>query len=580
MIPARARSRPPTFAAAAALALALAPSALAHESAPSSTPSRQPAPPARAQSAPATITRLHACAGSGVTMVRLSNGVTAHVRPMTPSSGSARLAVACLVALPPPALGAPDADAAIFEATAQAAARAWVRPSLPDAPPGVSGQRVWVERVPEGLLLWASAQLADPPQPLVPPDHVAPDPADLPRHPNPEAADALAASLLNSLGRMLAEPRVDDNALAAFITLSRQRAERARDRDNPSASPDRAVARVLSAVFASRGLDERLSPQRLDAVTAARVSSWLRPVVLGAAAAPQPAADVPAPDSPGSVVEAALRSLTPLEAAPIEIAIAGPVTLRPTVEAIAASFGALPRRATAAHAARSAPAVDPRSAADLFAARARAAEFRGPSAVVLVGMPAPDLKHLDDWRTIQVAGRLLNNRLADDDALPTTPDSSRPNVAVIPQRGIAEPGLVLAYARVDVASPVKPLAAELTLRRLAEAFDALASTPVDQAELARVTDRFAAEARARLDDPQYWAGILARSGTLGLTPDALARAHAAYTLLTPDSVREVWARHWRPPATPSAPSPRPFQLILRPKPDAEPWPAAPEARNP
>lgn len=310
---------------------------------------------------------------------------------------------------------------------------------------------------------------------------------------------ARLAEALTALASMVSEPRVDEARMAAW--RARLKALESRERN-----PERLVARALMDLLVPDGVpgDGQLPPiDRLIRLEAERVRAWLE---------------------------------TKVAAAPMEVAIAGPIELKPTEVVVAKVFGPLADRAR----------VDDRTYVDRRQAKRapgpinEEAVLQIPAGTVhlMAGFTGPDVGMLTDVRALNVALSIARSRLEalrEDKRL----DAELVGARVMPARQHPGLGAAIVTAKVRDAGD----AAERTMLALHQVLHELMSAGPTAEEVTRATEKIATDARSDAADPEYWAGVLAIANLQGIDIDSLADAADVYGKLTAENVRET-LRRW------------------------------------
>lgn len=239
-------------------------------------------------------------------------------------------------------------------------------------------------------------------------------------------------------------------------------------------------------------------------------------------------------------------------AAPIEIAIAGNITLAqalPIIERALAPVSALEPAA---------PVNQPsfsRSADRDIAAGVVAAAFPVPDGpIVQVLLPGPDIEDLAAVRQCAVVAQYLQSELDSTFKAQPRPASVIGSV-VIPSRGLKNLGSVMLTIRLKNPEPVPTLADNADNQPSSQTFpqpEAIAAEvrsaleavltrcadakQIDQPRLTAAIDAITAQASQRLNDPDYWSSVLSFTRFYAINPDELAHAARQYRGITPADV--------------------------------------------
>ncbi|MBL0869620.1 MAG: insulinase family protein [Phycisphaerales bacterium] len=246
--------------------------------------------------------------------------------------------------------------------------------------------------------------------------------------------------------------------------------------------------------------------------------------------------------------DAAREHLTTLASnAPIEIAIAGNITLAQALPIIQQCLAPIADAQPAAH-------VTPtfnRAADRDISTGVVAAAFPVPEGpIVQVLLPGPDIDDLAAVRQFAVVAQYLQSEL--DAAFKAQPrPASVIGSVVIPSRGLKNLGTVMLTIRLKNPEPEPTLADNPDNQPVAQTFqqpEAIAAevrsvlevvlsrcadaNQIDQPKLTTAIDAITAQAAQRLSDPDYWASVLSFTRFYAINPDDLAHAARHYQTIT------------------------------------------------
>jgi predicted Zn-dependent peptidase len=247
------------------------------------------------------------------------------------------------------------------------------------------------------------------------------------------------------------------------------------------------------------------------------------------------------------------------KAMPIEVAIAGEVSLDRAIALAEAHLGSLPPRqrissATLADRRVATRAQRPPEVLEL-------PDWKGP-ALVLVGFFGADIRDIGDHRALAVAARVMNGRL--DRLPPEQHDAEQAFAMATPASVYPGFGLFLASTRAKEGS--EAAAGENIGKLLA---DLMESGPSAE-ELSEASQELSNGATKATSDPVYWARTLSRSAYHGFPLAEIGRAPTAYREMPADAVKGALRKYFTPE--------RSIRLIVKPPPT--PSPAAPKAEAP
>ncbi len=224
-----------------------------------------------------------------------------------------------------------------------------------------------------------------------------------------------------------------------------------------------------------------------------------------------------------------------LTGAPIEVSIVGDLTLDEGMRLAAGYLGRMPAR----------DRVCPKRMAALrdlppppypIRERVKGAIPAG-SSIVVVGFPGADASDIPELRALRAAGHVLDER-ATAALAGAGFKNAQINASLVP--GTVYPG----FGLVIVNFTTTPEQADRAGDVLEAAVRALALTGVTKAELRSVTEDLARTVEKFEREPRYWAGILARSDSIGVDPDQVADGAAFYRGLDPQTVNEALKRRY------------------------------------
>lgn len=224
--------------------------------------------------------------------------------------------------------------------------------------------------------------------------------------------------------------------------------------------------------------------------------------------------------------------------APIEVGIAGDVTLEQGLSLGSALLGQVPGR--------------DRVRSDWLSEKRLLTPAAGPivkgvdgvtpagMALVVAGFVGVDASSTGEFRSLRAASRVLDERVRArllDAGLIEGNASTGSALMYSPYPGF---GMIL------LSSVVPDLAAEDASVILRDEIDRLTIDGPTPDELATATDALALEARSSDADPVFWSRLLSRSTIASLDPNKVVAGDAFYLALTPQDVQSVLTRKWTP----------------------------------
>lgn len=324
--------------------------------------------------------------------------------------------------------------------------------------------------------------------------------------------------------------------------------------DKPEAL-ERALS-TFASMLASPTLDEtRFTSAHRQTLSRARAagSPGFAAVVQAMRQSTDPRAGVPLPAHVERWnLDLAREHLTALaKAAPIEIAIAGNITLAQALPIIQQSLAPIIDSQPAAF---TAPTFNRAADRDISAGVVAAAFPVPDGPIVQALLPGPDIDDLAAVRQCAVVAQYLQSEL--DAAFKSQPrPASVIGSVVIPSRGLKNLGSIMLTIRMKNPEPVPALAdnadnqppvstypqpeaiaaevrsvLEAVLTRCANA------NQIDQPRLTAAIDAITAQASQRLSDPDYWSSVLSFTRFYAINPDDLAHAKRQYRGITPADI--------------------------------------------
>ncbi|GEM_PF-1188161 len=287
------------------------------------------------------------------------------------------------------------------------------------------------------------------------------------------------------------------------------------------------------------------------AVRRARTEAGL--VARALAAALFPTADIEPRTSPpraehvrGLSVESVQKWLDwHLEAASVEAAVVGDIPLDEAMRLMAGYLGQMPQRARigAGSLAESRKLPPPKQPIErrvevdrADSGSARVGDGGTGTELAVVGFVGSDAANPAELRTLRVVARLLDQRvsaaLMEEGLIVGSVNASAVPATVYPGFGA-----VAVSARAD-----KPTI-ERVIKVMGAAVEQAASAGFTEQEVDAAGDELARTVTAYEREPRYWSGILARSSTLGVSPDELADGQAFYRGLTAAAVNVTLRRN-------------------------------------
>lgn len=274
---------------------------------------------------------------------------------------------------------------------------------------------------------------------------------------------------------------------------------------------------AMPGVIAGRVLDEMLyspgtlksrsfAPEKLDSYLAEHVTAW-----LGRHAS---------------------------EATPIEVGVAGDISLRATLAMTTEAFGGLVPRARVSLATLDAERTVQRPIGPIERTEVRT--IADGRAFVVSGVMGVDSASLEETRMFRAIARVLQARVRGrltSDGMMRTGSECGAAVLLSAYKGF---GLMLVSARVEDAS------AQACSSTINEEIDRLAREGPSSDELKLVCDELAQQVEVFNSDARYWSGLLSRSSARGIDPDAVVNGAAFYRGLTPEMVVLPLRRLWAP----------------------------------
>ena len=299
---------------------------------------------------------------------------------------------------------------------------------------------------------------------------------------------------------LLTDPKVDANALTRWKDRQSQGIQMRKSQ------PGGVLGEALAeAIYPAGELRTRpLEQANIDAITLEAAQKWLTSTIINA---------------------------------PMEVTIVGDFDQQSTADLVQKYLGSLPTR--------------PRISSTLHAALRKIERPKGPiavtrtlktqtpQAVVVDGFFGADYTNVADVRTLQMASRILSTRMVktvreERQLVYSISASSRPSQAF--------PG----YGVFTAQAPTDPSKAEALPATLEELYAEFAKTgpTMDELEVAqRQLDKLLEE---EIKKPDFWSGRLNSIDYRGSSLDDIVTIRSFYAALTPDKVREVFAKYCKP----------------------------------
>lgn len=306
---------------------------------------------------------------------------------------------------------------------------------------------------------------------------------------------------LESIARGLSQAQADEPLVDAWKA-------RVQRRLTADAADPAAAASIWVIPIEAQRADPRLSPPshgRIGMIHAADVDRWLR---------------------------------TRLATSPLEAAIVGPIDRDEAIGAFSTAFADLAPRPPASPGWPASRRVAPQAANgpfDLSIALPEAA----PASAVLLAVPAPDASEIGPIRRLNVASRVMADRLA---ALTDPADHGgvirSVNVSLLP--GEAYPGM----GRLVVIAGAEPRRAAEAAARLESQIARLVTQGPTAAEVESARSAIAAAIDRALADPTFWAVQLSQLRYRGRELDLMLSARAAYEAIGPGVVHGALTDAW------------------------------------
>lgn len=221
---------------------------------------------------------------------------------------------------------------------------------------------------------------------------------------------------------------------------------------------------------------------------------------------------------------------------PLEIGIAGDVTVAGGLTLAAALLGELPERARVAQDTLAAERSLPQAVGPFT--RAVVGTTPSGKAQVLAGFMGVEGSRTAEFRILRAASRVLDHRVQRrlvDAGLTSGNAGSGAAVIYSPYPGF---GMVL------LSTMVEPEDAESARDILNDEIDRLTAEGPSDAELVEVGAALAAETRASENDPKFWSALLSRQTMSGLDPDRVVGGTKFYLALPAQTVRQTLERMW------------------------------------
>lgn len=232
-----------------------------------------------------------------------------------------------------------------------------------------------------------------------------------------------------------------------------------------------------------------------------------------------------------------------VRSAPMEVSVVGDITLERAMQLVTTYIGSLPKRERIGAstlddlrtiAKRPGP-IETRKQIDTQTAQA----------VVASGFYGPDAENVADTRTMMMASRVLSTRILkkirEKEQLVYSAGARL-------QPGDAYPG----YGVMMMAAPTEPAKVDRLIASTAEIWKEFAEGGPTSEEIDVAKKQLANQLDETMKQPDFW---LARLGTLGyrnVKLDDVMAANAFYQSLTPEAVKTVFAKYYKPEAVVTA----------------------------
>jgi zinc protease len=234
-----------------------------------------------------------------------------------------------------------------------------------------------------------------------------------------------------------------------------------------------------------------------------------------------------------------------LAAGPIEVSVVGDITREQAVDLVATYIGSLPTR--------------DRISSTTFDSLRQIEHVKGPQVVkrevegmtdtsfIMAGFLGTDADKVADARLLGVAAQVLQTRLSQT---VQTKEQLLTNILVQSQPAQEFPG----FGVFGVYAPAQADKAEPAVKRIFEVLDEFRDNGPTVEELAAAKQQVSLQLESALADPGFWSGQLSLLEYRGAKLDDLAGALDPYKAMTPDEVKNAFAKYDLPD--------RRMQLIL------------------
>lgn len=226
-----------------------------------------------------------------------------------------------------------------------------------------------------------------------------------------------------------------------------------------------------------------------------------------------------------------------VRSAPIEVSIVGDISLSDAERLALAYLGSLPARER-----MSGSTLDdlralerPRGPVTQDATLATKTD----KAMVCVGFFGPDPEDLENFRTMRMASQIMRSRM-------TQRVREKEQLAYSPSAGVRASQAWPGFSAMMALLPTDPGKVARVLEVVPEMYGEFATDGPTAEEVETAKRQLANDWDERTKQPQYWSGLCAQLNYRNLTLDEALAENEFYQSLTPERVREVFARYYKP----------------------------------
>lgn len=224
-----------------------------------------------------------------------------------------------------------------------------------------------------------------------------------------------------------------------------------------------------------------------------------------------------------------------LRQAPIEVAIVGDISTEEALRLATKYLGALPQRDRTAGAYAKVRTLQSRPGPHKSVVKVDTAT---PKAMVYVGWRGADWQNVGDWQALDLAGRILTNRLLAE-------VRERRGLAYSIRARSSPHTLFNGNSRFRVSFAVDPLKADEAALAVEHVVDEFLRTGPTEAELATAREQAVANFRSGLRGPDFWLEILADLEYMGANLDWIKAFPQNIQRYTPEQVVAVVKKYLR-----------------------------------